>query len=253
MEMKLLAAGSNAGEPGHRGLRRRVLAHEGLISRYATTRFDRTNFASAAAPWVDHLDVGNSTKKMGVEVVAASVILTLRTISAAIRQNSFQAIVIRSRDVQVCVHHDARQPLANTLPHDSRLSVMNGESLLNHRRTDVNVEPLGNTIEVAFARECQIVSVSGVGCSHGFREAEQPEIQPVRTEIRDSPATWPHPAADVAAHRASVRCALAGVRLASRYLPKRRLELRSCTVLPASQPRVPSSPLPERWPEFVQP
>ena len=97
---------------------------------------------------------------MRAEVLAIRPILTLGATSNTIRQCSLQAIVVGPDNVHVLVHYDAREPLANSPPHDARLAMMHGETFCYHDRTHVQLKAPDNALKVTVARERQVVRIS---------------------------------------------------------------------------------------------
>ena len=109
---------------------------------------------------------------MSAEVGASRSILTRRAVPQAIRQRGFQAIVIRPADVGDLVYDNARQMLANALPHDPRFAMVYEEAFLQSGRAHVQLKPLDDALEVAIARERQVVCVPRVICAGGLGQSE---------------------------------------------------------------------------------
>ena len=119
---------------------------------------------------VEPSGMGDAAGQMRAEVGDPIAVLLVRAESDAVAQRRLEPVVIVPRHVGHLIDDDARGALADTLSHDARLVVMDGETLLDRGRRDVDREPADRPRERVAAGEDQVVGVSGV---MGFRRTGQ--------------------------------------------------------------------------------
>ena len=91
--------------------------------------------------------------------------------SNTVCQGGLQAIIVGPNNVQVLVHYDAREPLANSATHDASLAMMHGETFFHRDRTHMQMKTPDDPLKVTVARERQVVGISRVDCTGRTREA----------------------------------------------------------------------------------
>jgi hypothetical protein len=81
---------------------------------------------------MNHLDERNAAFQVGAKVFVTAPILAVGPVANAIDECRFQAIELVSWHIGPLVHDDSSQSLADSLPHDPGLAVVNREPFFHN-------------------------------------------------------------------------------------------------------------------------
>jgi len=118
---------------------------------------------------IDHFDERNLAVKVGAEVRPPIAILTLGPAPDTIRQHRFQLIKVTPHDVHFFVGDKSGQMLPHTLPHHSRLAVIHSQTLFLQDSAYRHIEPFDTPCKIVVSRKREVVRISRIGRSGGFR------------------------------------------------------------------------------------
>jgi hypothetical protein len=99
---------------------------------------------------------------VGTKIRVGLAILALRTQPNAVGERGFETVEIGSHHIRAPVDYDAGQVLADALAHDSGLTEIHAESLLDKKGGDMCREPLDMPRECVIARKGKIIGVTRV-------------------------------------------------------------------------------------------
>jgi hypothetical protein len=102
---------------------------------------------TASLPRIDHLDKSDATVEVFAKHRMPFPILGFRTMTNAVGEDRFKTVEIGAHHVRVSVYAETGKMLADTLMHDPRLAVMNGEAFLHYDGSGVSGKAVDAALE----------------------------------------------------------------------------------------------------------
>jgi hypothetical protein len=132
---------------------------------------------------MDAFNEGDAALQMSAVCGMALAVLAVRPKARAVGEHRLEAIEVVPGDVGVAIDDQAGELLADALPHDASLTVLNFEALFEQYRGDALGEAIGLARESIVAGEGKIVGVAGVCGAGRLRQALQAAIGAIGAKV----------------------------------------------------------------------